>query len=131
MSGPLRVRWLGRVAYREALDLQRRLCHEGVGEHLLLLEHDHVFTHGRHADLGRNLLCDPATVGAELVPVDRGGDITYHGPGQLTGYPIVTTESGKGSRSRSPGRRGGDRRSGSPRVERRTTRWVSRSLDRR
>ena len=97
MSGPLRVRWLGRVAYREALDLQRRLCHEGVGEHLLLLEHDHVFTHGRHADLGRNLLCDPATVGAELVPVDRGGDITYHGPGQLTGYPIVTTESGKGS----------------------------------
>ena len=97
MAGPLRVRWLGRVAYQEALDLQRRLCAGSEGEHLLLLEHDHVFTYGRHADLDRNLRCDPAQVGAELIAVDRGGDITYHGPGQLTGYPIVTTDGGKGS----------------------------------
>ncbi|MEK9938636.1 MAG: lipoyl synthase [Ilumatobacter sp.] len=97
MSGPLRVRWLGRVAYREALDLQRRLCERSTADHLLLLEHDHVFTHGRHADLERNLRCDPADVGAELIAVDRGGDITYHGPGQLTGYPIVSTDGAKGS----------------------------------
>jgi len=97
MAGPLRVRWLGRVAYQEALALQRRLRDTSEHDHLLLLEHDHVFTYGRHADLARNLRCDPAEVGAELVAVDRGGDITYHGPGQLTGYPIVSTDGSKGS----------------------------------
>jgi len=54
-----------------------------------LLEHPHVFTYGRRADLSTNLRCEPAAVGAELVAVDRGGDITYHGPGQLVGYPIL------------------------------------------
>lgn len=86
----LRVRWLGRVPYREALDLQTALFEHGREQHLLLLEHPHVFTHGPSADLERNLLVDPPSVGAELVAVNRGGDITYHGPGQLVGYPILS-----------------------------------------
>ena len=94
MSAPLRVRWLGTVPYREALDVQHALFANGREQHLLLLEHPHVFTHGARADLATNLRCDPAEVGAELVPVKRGGDITYHGPGQLVGYPIVDVEHG-------------------------------------
>lgn len=86
----LRVRWLGRVPYREALDLQTALFGFGTEQHLLLLEHPHVFTHGARAELDKNVLVDPASVGAELVAVNRGGDVTYHGPGQLVGYPIVS-----------------------------------------
>ena len=52
---PLRVRWLGRVPYREALAVQQALFDHGREQHLLLLEHDHVFTYGRHADLATNL----------------------------------------------------------------------------
>lgn len=93
----LRVRWLGRVPYREALAVQQGLFEHGRQQHLLLLEHDHVFTYGAHADLASNLRCDPAAVGADLVAVNRGGDITYHGPGQLVGYPIVSLPNAKGS----------------------------------
>ena len=89
-TGPLRVRWLGRVRYREALALQEAMFQNGTDNHLLLLEHHHVFTHGPRADLDINVLVDPAEVGAELVGVRRGGDVTYHGPGQLVGYPILT-----------------------------------------
>jgi len=89
-AGPLRVRWLGRVRYHEALALQEALFRNGTGNHLLLLEHPHVFTHGPRADLAVNVLVDPAEVGAELVRVRRGGDVTYHGPGQLVGYPILS-----------------------------------------
>ncbi len=92
----LRVRWLGRVGYHEAWELQRALFSRSPDDHLLLLEHDHVFTMGRRADRA-NLLTDPRAVGAEVVWVDRGGDVTYHGPGQLVGYPILTV----------PGKRGG------------------------
>ncbi len=89
----LRVRWLGTVPYDEALSLQRGLHARGdhgrgTGDHLLLLEHPHVYTLGRHADPS-HVLVDPAAVGAEVVDVDRGGDVTYHGPGQLVAYPIV------------------------------------------
>ena len=88
---PLRVRWLGRVAYGEALALQEALfAHGSEQQHLLLLEHPHVFTHGPRADLAANVLVDPVSVGASLVAVSRGGDVTYHGPGQLVGYPILT-----------------------------------------
>jgi lipoic acid synthetase len=96
-ADPLRVRWLGRVPYREALALQQGLFERGTGRHLLLLEHPHVFTYGRTADLDANLLCEPAVVGAELVPVKRGGDITYHGPGQLVGYPVLTVDNALGA----------------------------------
>ena len=88
-ANPLHVRWLGRVPYREALALQHGLFANGRDQHLLLLEHPHVFTHGANADLARNLRCTPSEVGAELVEVQRGGDVTYHGPGQLVGYPIL------------------------------------------
>ena len=89
MPAPLRIRWLGSVPYREALALQQALFDHGTGQHLLLLEHPHVFTYGPRSDLEHNLRCDPAAVGADLVAIRRGGDITYHGPGQLVGYPIV------------------------------------------
>ena len=91
--GPLRVRWLGRVAYREALAVQESLFAHGSGQHLLLVEHPNVFTYGRTADLATNLKSEPAAVGAELVAVKRAGDITYHGPGQLVGYPILNVEN--------------------------------------
>ena len=94
---PLRVRWLGRVAYREALAVQQSLFEHGSGQHLLLLEHPHVFTYGRTADLATNLKSEPAAVGAELVAVKRGGDITYHGPGQLVGYPILSVDNSLGA----------------------------------
>ena len=85
----LRVRWLGRVPYRDGLALQQGLWEHGTDDHLLLLEHPHVYTLGLRADPA-HVLVDPATVGAELVRADRGGDVTYHGPGQLVGYPIIT-----------------------------------------
>ncbi len=83
-----RVRWLGRVPYDEAHALQRALHDRGRDDHLLLLEHPHVFTLGVHADRA-HVLVDPAVVGADLVHSDRGGDVTYHGPGQLVAYPVV------------------------------------------
>ncbi len=96
-AGPLRVRWLGRVPYREALALQQSMFEHGSLDHLLLLEHPHVFTHGPRAELSTNVLVEPASVGAELVSVKRGGDVTYHGPGQLVGYPIVNVPNSLGA----------------------------------
>src|SRR5918996_2047810 len=92
----LRVRWLARVPYREAWALQRALHTHSPDDHLLLLEHEPVYTMGPRTDL-RHVLIDPATVGAELVRTDRGGDVTYHGPGQLTGYPILSLPAKRGS----------------------------------
>ena len=93
----LRVRWIGRVAYREVLAVQTALFEHGREQHLLLLEHPHVFTYGPRAELEKNLKCDPAEVGADFVAVKRGGDITYHGPGQLVGYPILNLENAIGA----------------------------------
>jgi lipoic acid synthetase len=85
----LRIRWLGRVRYQDAYALQHGLWRSSVDDHLLLLEHPHVYTLGVRADPA-HVLVDPATVGAEMARADRGGDVTYHGPGQLVGYPILT-----------------------------------------
>ncbi|MEP6661057.1 MAG: lipoyl synthase [Acidimicrobiales bacterium] len=85
----MRVRWLGRVPYEEALAVQRALFEHGRENHLLLLEHPHVYTLGRRGDAG-HVLVPPASVGADLVRTNRGGDVTYHGPGQLVGYPILS-----------------------------------------
>jgi len=93
----LRVRWIGRVAYREVLAVQTALFEHGQEQHLLLLEHPHVFTYGPRAELDKNLKCDPSEVGADFVAVKRGGDITYHGPGQLVGYPILNLENAIGA----------------------------------
>jgi lipoic acid synthetase len=95
----LRTRWLGRLPYTEAWDLQRAV-HEGRStgrtddDYLLLLEHPPVFTIGRSGDQS-NLLVDRTTIDAEVHHVDRGGDITFHGPGQLVGYPILGLDDPK------------------------------------
>jgi lipoic acid synthetase len=94
--GPLRARWLGRVRYRDALALQHGLWADGVGDWLLLLEHRPVYTMGVRAQ-AEHVLVDPSSVGAELERTDRGGDVTYHGPGQLVGYPIMDVPTGPGS----------------------------------
>lgn len=92
MSTP-RVVWLGRVAYRPTWDLQRR-CHQevldGGPERLLLCEHEPVITLGRRGDHGDVLVpaAALAAAGIEQVVSDRGGQATYHGPGQLVAYPI-------------------------------------------
>jgi lipoic acid synthetase len=89
----MRVRWLGRVPYQEAWDLQRSVSRRSDDDYLLLLEHPAVYTLGRNGDPS-HVLVDPAAVGAELVRVDRGGDVTFHGPGQLVGYPLLTVGPG-------------------------------------
>ena len=93
----LRVRWIGRVAYSEALALQNSLFEHGHERHLLLMEHPHVFTYGPRSELDKNLKCVPAEVGADFVAVKRGGDVTYHGPGQLVGYPILSLDNRLGA----------------------------------
>ena len=85
----LRVRWLGKVPYADADQLQRSLHENSRDDYLLLLEHPHVFTMGSAAK-PEHVLIDPATIGVEIVKADRGGDVTYHGPGQLVGYPSVS-----------------------------------------
>jgi lipoic acid synthetase len=85
----LNVRWLGLVPYREAEALQRAIHERAADDYLLLQEHPHVYTLGSSADPA-HVLHDPSSVGADLVHADRGGDVTYHGPGQLVGYPIVS-----------------------------------------
>jgi lipoyl(octanoyl) transferase len=92
---PLHARWLGRIAYADAHALQKRLVDERaagvVGDQLLLLEHPAVLTLGRHADPAHVLASadELATRGIEVIRVERGGEVTYHGPGQLVAYPIV------------------------------------------
>jgi lipoyl(octanoyl) transferase len=91
----IRTTWLGRVPYREAWDLQKRLAAaraDGtIGDRLLLLEHPAVLTLGRQAD-ERHVLASPVELarrGIEVLRVERGGEVTYHGPGQLVAYPII------------------------------------------
>jgi lipoic acid synthetase len=84
----LRVRRLGTVPYQEADALQHALVHAS-NDYLLVLQHPHVYTLGAHADAS-HVLVEPSAVGADLERVDRGGDVTYHGPGQLVSYPILT-----------------------------------------
>jgi len=81
------------VPYREAWDLQRAISRRSDEDYLLMVEHPPVYTLGTNADLD-HVLVDPASVGAEMIRVDRGGDVTYHGPGQLVGYPLVTVGPG-------------------------------------
>ena len=92
----LRARWLGRIAYRDAWALQQALAAARADgsldeDQLLLLEHDAVLTLGRHAS-DEHVVAPPELLGArgiEVVRVERGGEVTYHGPGQLVAYPIV------------------------------------------
>jgi lipoic acid synthetase len=93
--GPLRARWLGRVAYDEALALQHAL-RRSEGEYLLLLEHPHVYTLGLRAR-PEHVLVAPEELDGELVRADRGGEVTYHGPGQLVGYAILDVPMREGA----------------------------------
>ena len=91
----LKVEWLGRMRYREAWDIQRaRHAARDSGEiadTLLLVEHEPVLTLGRHAK-DEHVIASPEELdrrGIEVIRVERGGEVTYHGPGQLVAYPIV------------------------------------------
>ena len=92
---PIAAWWLGRTPYRDAWDLQHRIVAARaaglIGDQLLLLEHEPVLTLGRHSDPS-HVLAGPdelAARGVELIRVERGGEVTYHGPGQLVAYPIL------------------------------------------
>ncbi len=87
----LRVRALGTVPYHEAFALQHALATGTDDDYLLVLSHPHVYTLGPNADRA-HILRDPASVGATLEETDRGGDVTYHGPGQLVAYPILSVD---------------------------------------
>jgi lipoyl(octanoyl) transferase len=95
VDAQLEVRWLGRVPYREAWELQHELvASRGAGQisdQLLLLEHPAVLTLGRQSDPAHILATEAelAQRGIEVIRVERGGEVTYHGPGQLVAYPIV------------------------------------------
>ena len=98
MSGsaaPIEASWLGRLPYRDGWAVQKRLVAarvEGqIPDQLLLLEHDPVLTLGREADES-HVLAGPRELrrrGIEVIRVERGGEVTYHGPGQLVAYPIL------------------------------------------
>lgn len=109
---------LGLVPYRQAWQLQEQIAERiGRGEQppaLLLLEHPHVYTFGRRGE-AKNLLWDPQELdrrGVSVLWVDRGGDATYHGPGQLVGYPLLPLAPG-GLYAGQPVEAGG---AGSPRL---------------
>jgi lipoyl(octanoyl) transferase len=100
MDRSLNVAWLGRIAYGPAYDLQRSLADRraagAIADTLLVLEHDAVYTLGRRATEAEVLL-DAEALAARGIAVehtDRGGRVTYHGPGQLVGYPIVDLGAG-------------------------------------
>jgi lipoyl(octanoyl) transferase len=94
---PLRVQRLGLVPYADALQIQKQLVDqrraEEIPDHLLLLQHPPVITLGVKSRNDRSHVLDSpeglAARGVELVETGRGGDVTYHGPGQLVGYPII------------------------------------------
>jgi lipoyl(octanoyl) transferase len=94
-SQPIVARWLGRVPYRDGHALQKQLVDDRaagrIGDQLLLLEHPAVLTLGRQSDPA-HILASPdqlAARGIDVIRVERGGEVTYHGPGQLVAYPIV------------------------------------------
>jgi lipoyl synthase len=96
----LEVRWLGRVRYRDALALQRALFASSA-QYLLLMEHTATYTLGLRASEGNFLTPrhELQANGVDVVKADRGGDVTYHGPGQLTGYPILSLPPKRGTGS--------------------------------
>lgn len=92
---PLNIRQLGRIGYAAAFELQQSLVEQRkqglIGDQFLLLEHPHVITMGRNGHMSNVLAHEDllARAGIAFHPTDRGGDVTYHGPGQLVGYPIL------------------------------------------
>ncbi len=95
MTKAVTYQWLGRQPYRPVWEYQKALLEQRVpgdiGDRLLVVEHEPTYTLGKAGDEDHLLANDRelAAQKAEFVPIDRGGDITYHGPGQLVGYPIL------------------------------------------
>lgn len=93
---PLAVRRPGTIPYREAWSLQKDLAERrkagGIDDQLVLLEHPSVYTFGRRGDLGHMKVAADrwGELGIDVVHTDRGGDVTWHGPGQLVGYPVIS-----------------------------------------
>jgi lipoyl(octanoyl) transferase len=92
MNSSLQTRWLGRISFADALAMQEEIVarkreDQSSGDELLLLEHEPVYTIGRTPD--QSSLRGAAHLPHPLVPINRGGQATYHGPGQLVAYPII------------------------------------------
>lgn len=101
MKTAFETRDLGKMSYEEALEIQekyfnemldkKRLGVDDLDSIFLMVEHNPVYTLGKSGDI-ENLVSDPKSIGAEFFKTSRGGDITYHGPGQIVGYPIFDLE---------------------------------------
>ncbi len=96
------IQYWGRTAYAEAFERQKEQVQSridgNIGDTLLLTEHDPVYTIGMRSGSAAHLLWDPAKLAAQGITVaetNRGGDVTYHGPGQVVGYPIMDISSVK------------------------------------
>ena len=87
----LNIYWLGLRSYNPIWDLQKAIhelrVNNKINDSVLLLEHNHVYTLGKNAD--ENHILPSKLKDTEIIKIDRGGDVTYHGPGQLVGYPII------------------------------------------
>ena len=90
-SNCINIYWLGRHFYNPIWDLQKEIhklrTQQKINDIIFLLEHHHVYTLGKNANENHILPSRPKD--AEIIKIDRGGDVTYHGPGQLVGYPIL------------------------------------------
>lgn len=100
MKRELNVIDAGRLPYNDALELQLKIqkqrLENSINDTIIFVEHNHVLTTGRR-DQSHNIFVDPEKVGAEFVQTNRGGEVTYHGPGQIVGYIIIDLkEYGKG-----------------------------------
>jgi len=100
MMDQIITKYYGMVPYKKSMELQSKIHSSvviGASDHLILLQHDHVITMGRTAD-SNDILMDENTLKELNISVhhtDRGGDVTYHGPGQLIGYPIINLKKHK------------------------------------
>tara|TARA_Y100001970_G_C13903344_1_gene684767 strand:- start:24 stop:749 length:726 start_codon:yes stop_codon:yes gene_type:complete len=87
----INIYWLGKCSYSPIWDLQKQAhqlrANNKINDIIFLLEHNHVYTLGKNANENHILPSKPTD--AEIIKIDRGGDVTYHGPGQLVGYPIL------------------------------------------
>jgi len=90
-SNCLNIYWLGTRFYNPIWDLQKAIhklrVNNKINDVVFLLEHNHVYTLGKNAD--ENHILSSSLKKTEIIKIDRGGDVTYHGPGQLVGYPIL------------------------------------------
>ena len=98
-SNEINFIYLGKVDYKDAWQLQKKIHNsvknKNISSTVLYLEHNHVYTLGKNAD--SNFILNDYPKDVEVIQTDRGGQVTYHGPGQLVGYPIINLENYKKS----------------------------------